>query len=159
MKRGKLKKNIIIFIATWWGLGFIPIAPGTIGSLATIPLIALLRDAPILIKAMVLLSTILIGTIVAEKACLIFGENDPKVVVIDEVAGMLVSGLFLPFHWNDIALAFIIFRLLDIVKPFPIRNAEHIKGGMGIMADDIVAGAMTYGLMFLFLIISGHGNL
>lgn len=153
------KKKFIIFIATWWGLGFIPFAPGTIGSLATIPIIVLLKGSPIFIKVIVLFSIILVGTFVAEKAYYIFGKNDPKVIIIDEVAGMLVSALFLPFEWKYIALSFIIFRFLDIIKPYPIRNVENIKGGIGIMADDITAGAITCGLMFLFFVIFGHGDL
>ena len=153
------KRNVIIFVATWCGCGFIPLAPGTFGSLATIPLIIILKDVSIIIRIVVLLSVILIGIIVAEKAYHILGDNDPKVVVIDEVAGMLVAALFLPFQWKYIVPAFIIFRILDIIKPFPIRDIEDIKGGIGIMADDILAGAITYGLMLLFFVVFGHGNL
>ncbi|RLB10695.1 MAG: phosphatidylglycerophosphatase A [Deltaproteobacteria bacterium] len=153
------KRNVIIFVATWCGCGFIPFASGTFGSLATIPMIMILKDTSIIIKMAVLLLIILMGVIASEKARHIFGDNDPKMVVIDEVAGMLIAGLFLPFKWEYIVPAFIIFRFLDIVKPFPIRNMEDMKGGIGIMADDIVAGAMTYGLMLLFLLIYGHGNL
>lgn len=152
------RKNVIILISTWWGSGFIPFAPGTFGSLAAIPIAILLRNASVILKAIVLLLIILVGVIVTKKAHHVFKDNDPKMVVIDEVAGMLVAVLFLPFEWRYIALAFFIFRILDIIKPFPIRNMEGIKGGIGIMLDDIVAGAITYILMLVFLIIFGHGD-
>ena len=96
---------------------------------------------------------IFIGTIVSEYAQDIFKEDDPKKVVIDEVAGMLASCLFFPFRWRYILIAFFFFRLLDIFKPFPIKKLEKIKGGIGIMMDDIISGIISYLLVLIFIIL------
>jgi len=136
-------------LVTWFGCGFVPIAPGTFASLATVPVVFLLRNVHFITKLAVLLVIIIIAIIVAEKAQAIFNDNDPKEVVIDEVSGMLIAALFIPFTWKPIGIAFVLFRIFDIAKPFPIRKLEKIKGGIGIVLDDIVAGAMVCILMKL----------
>ena len=138
-----IKKFSIILLVTWFGCGFVPIAPGTFASLATVPVVFLLRNVHFITKLAVLLVIIIIAIIVAEKAQAIFNDNDPKEVVIDEVSGMLMAALFIPFTWESIGIAFILFRIFDIAKPFPIRKLEKIKGGIGVVLDDIMAGAMV----------------
>ena len=130
-----------------------PVAPGTFASITTIPLLFLLKDLHFFLKLSAILITILIGTIVSEYAQDIFEKDDPREVVIDEVAGMLASCLFLPFRWKYIALAFFFFRLLDILKPFPIKNLEKIRGGIGIMMDDIISGIISYLLVLILIIL------
>jgi len=82
------------------------------------------------------------------------GQDDPKEVVIDEVAGFLLTIYLLPLSWLSIALGFIMFRFFDILKPFPIRRLERIGGGTGIVIDDLVAGvyaSLSINILFLFL--------
>jgi phosphatidylglycerophosphatase A len=154
-----IKRTGIIVISTWFGCGFFPFAPGTIASIATLPLLFLLRNCSLLVRIIVLVSMTSLGIAVSEYAEQIFGEKDPKQVVIDEVTGMLVCCLFIPFEWRYIGAGFILFRLLDILKPFPVSTAETLKGGFGIIVDDLIAGVMSYGLMFVLIFFLWHGNL
>ena len=86
---------------------------------------------------------IIVSIISSSYAIKVFNNNDPKEVVIDEVAGYFVSVLFLPFDYNLIIIAFILFRLFDIYKPFLVKILEDLKGGLGITLDDVGAGVQT----------------
>jgi len=154
-----ISRFFIISIATWFGCGFMPFAPGTFASIATVPLLFLLKDVSLSGRIAILLFFIILGTLVSHYAQHIFRGEDPSEIVIDEVVGMLFSCLFVPFNWKYILILFILFRLLDITKPFPIGQAEKLKGGLGIMLDDIIAGAISYALMLIFFIIFWHGDL
>jgi len=125
-------------------IGFIPGAPGTYASIAT-TLIFLLcylvshRIVPSLhLSAVCLIS--LVGVFTASHASRSTGNEDPSFVVIDEVAGQLLSFLFLPVNPLNLVLGTVAFRLFDIWKPFPIRKLEPLGKGVGIMADDLLAG-------------------
>lgn len=134
------KKKVAFLIATWFGLGFSPIAPGTVGTLAALPLYYALRDfgpSAILAAALVLtLAGVWAAGIVAEHT----GTDDPQIVVVDEVAGVLVALAFAPTTLAGVALAVVLFRVFDMTKPFPAGAAERLPGGWGIVIDDIVAG-------------------
>lgn len=129
-------------IVTVGGLGYSPLAPGTVGALgALIPAMLILKfsDNPDLwLILLVVLSTIfgIIGSNIAEKE---WGK-DPSKIVIDEAAGMWISLLFTGTSWFTIISAFVLFRFFDIFKPFGIRKAERLPGGTGVMFDDILAG-------------------
>jgi len=135
-------------LATWFGCGLSPRAPGTVGSLGAVPLHLLLRDTPVAVHAAALVLTIAAGTWAAHRYASDRGEADPQRVVIDEVAGTLLA-LGCVRHeaaWLQ-ALAFLLFRLFDIWKPGPIRRVEHLPpAGLGIMADDVLAGLCAGGL-------------
>jgi phosphatidylglycerophosphatase A len=142
-----------LLLATWFGCGYSPVAPGTAGSLgALLPVWVLVQAFPVagwvfLIPTLVLLvPSIRAATIVAERS----GRKDPGLVVVDEVLGMWVT-LAGATHWNWKSWlgAFLLFRLLDIWKPYPARNLEALPAGTGIVADDLMAGA--YGALVLFL--------
>lgn len=127
-------------LATWFGCGLSPIAPGTVGTIGALPLWFLVRGAgPIGVLATAIVVT-LVGVwsagVVAQKS----GLKDPQTVVIDEVAGVLVALTFAPQTSRGVACAVLLFRLFDITKPFPARRAEKLPGGWGIVLDDIVAG-------------------
>lgn len=94
-----------------------------------------------------------IGTWAATRAEKVLGKKDPGAVVVDEVAGQLIAFLFVPLHagWWAIGAAFILFRLFDIWKPYPIRRLESLGGGLGIMADDVLAGIYAAVLMALLI--------
>jgi phosphatidylglycerophosphatase A len=130
-----------VAFASFGYVGFAPVAPGTAGSAAAIPLFLLLRSAgsPWL-EVAVCGVLVVAGAWSARLAERALGVEDPGPVVIDEVAGMLVSLLFLPGTWPVILAAFFAFRVFDIVKPWPAGRLEDVPGGWGVMADDVMAG-------------------
>jgi phosphatidylglycerophosphatase A len=130
--------------------GFIPFAPGTFGSLAAL----FIYYIPGFEKLMVLIPAILIfsfyGVYVGNKFEKVYGK-DPGQCTIDEFVGMWISLLFLPKTIILSATAFIIWRILDIIKPWPARNLEKLKGGPGIMIDDVISAAYTLIILQVFL--------
>jgi phosphatidylglycerophosphatase A len=134
-------KRLAVALSTVGPLGYFPVAPGTAGSAAALPLLALLRwlGSPA-VEAVTILLLAGAGTWACTVAGEHFGRTDPGVVVLDEVIGMLVTLLFVPVSWTGTAVGFILFRGFDVVKPFPARAWERLTGGLGIIADDVVAG-------------------
>lgn len=131
-------------LATCFGVGYLPKAPGTWGTLVAIPFAVLLAK----IQPLHAMLTILVLTIVAVIACERFekeqGEHDSSHVVIDEFVGYLVAVNWLPFTWQSFFFAFAVFRFLDISKPLFIGKIDRtLKGGIGVMADDLAAGIVT----------------
>jgi len=146
-----------IWIATCAGAGYCPIAPGTVGSAAGVILVVALQQVsfapPWLAVSMFATAGVLFGLGVwaAGHAEVFFGRVDPGQVVIDEVVGQIITLLARPqASWKWLLAGFVLFRVLDIVKPFPARRAEQLSGGWGIMTDDVVAG--FYGLVILYLL-------
>ena len=130
-----------IALASFGYVGFCPFAPGTAGSAAAILLFLGVRwTGSIALELAVVALVSVVGVWAATTTERALGVEDPGVVVIDEVAGMLVSLLFLPTSWGVIAAAFVCFRIFDIVKPWPCGRLERLHGGLGIMADDLAAG-------------------
>jgi phosphatidylglycerophosphatase A len=131
--------RLAVALATGAGIGYAPIAPGTFGSLIALPVIVALRAAnQPLLEAVTLVICLVAGTWAASVAESHFGRKDPGPVVIDEVAGMLVTAAYLPLTPAGLLLAFLLFRALDILKPYPAARLERLGGGLGIMADDVV---------------------
>jgi phosphatidylglycerophosphatase A len=132
-------------VATFFGIGHLQPGPGTWASAATV-LIWLLLTRTIVLQwqAWTALSlvviTMLIGIPAATRVARASGIEDPQFVVIDEVAGQLITLIAVPVSWKSLLLGFILFRGFDITKLPPIRNLEHLPGGLGIMMDDVVAG-------------------
>ena len=136
-----------ILVATMFGAGRAPIVPGTVGTLAAVPLAVLaerlLPDWGFLVAAA---GIALLGVWTSGVAARVMAVRDPGPVVIDEVAGYFVTLLFLPpglwkHPWTVILLGFFLFRAMDIIKPQPARWAEGLPGGWGIVVDDLIAGA------------------
>ena len=132
-------------LATVGGVGYAPVASGTVGSLVVLPLLpalaALRAWSPV---AAVALVAALVGAAVwaAGRAEEILGGKDHSCIVVDEVAGMAVAGLLVPGTWGAAVLAFFLFRLFDVVKPFPAALIDaRVEGGLGVVGDDLVAGA------------------
>lgn len=134
----------MIVLATAGGVGYVPLAPGTFGSLVALPLLpvlAELRARMPITHAVVLLAVVGVAVWAAGRAHAVFGVHDSGRVVIDEVAGMVVAGLFLPGTWRAAGLAFLFFRLFDVLKPFPAGLIDRrVRGGLGVVGDDLVAG-------------------
>jgi phosphatidylglycerophosphatase A len=135
------RHRIAVALASFGYVGFAPVAPGTVGSAAAIPLFLLLRRlGPTSFEISACLFLFVFGAWSARLTEQVLGVEDPGPVVIDEVLGMLVSMLWLPGTWPVIAAAFLAFRVFDIIKPWPAGRLEHWPGGWGVMADDVMAG-------------------
>lgn len=144
-----------------WGVGYLPVMPGTYGSLVAVGIfLGLTRLATGNALIAVVLVTILVVTFAGiwagSRTEELSGRKDPGKVVVDEVAGQLISlfPLTLFGHWSTVAviISFILFRFFDIVKPYPARRFEALKGGLGIMCDDLVAG--VYGAVITSIFVA-----
>jgi phosphatidylglycerophosphatase A len=128
-------------IATWFGCGLVPKAPGTMGALGAIPLYVLLAREGRAGVAAGALAVTAIGIWAASVVASDLGKKDPQLVVVDEVAGLLVTMLpMADVSWRATLCGFVLFRLFDITKPWPTRRFEALPGGWGIVMDDVVAG-------------------
>ena len=145
-----------VFLATGFYVGRIPLAPGTFGSLMGLPLCFLLAGIRVPAALVAVLLIIVLATWIAGAAERILGRRDPGCIVIDEIAGMAVTMLGLPFNPTTAVMGFVMFRILDILKPFPIRILDkRLPGGAGIVADDVVAGVFANIFLRIFLFILG----
>ncbi len=139
------KHRIITFFVTFGYFGYSPYIPGTIGTLGGVLIFYLLSNYYLYYIGVILIILVLGIWLsgIAEKD--IFKTKDSQKIVIDEVAGFLISMISFTTedHWGFILLGFIFFRIFDIVKPYPIKQIQGLEGGIGIMADDILAGIYT----------------
>jgi phosphatidylglycerophosphatase A len=141
-------------IATWFGCGYAPVAPGTAGSLAALIIAIALysfggygRWTLLLMTAILLVPGIWSASIVAKQT----STTDPQIVVVDEVIGQWITlAGAAAFNWKTWLAAFVLFRLLDMWKPAPARQLESLPGGWGIIADDVMAG--IYGALAIFVL-------
>lgn len=129
-------------IATVFCIGYIPVASGTMGSIAALFLYYFIGDNLALLTAAIILCAAL-GFLTAGKVERFFGGKDSGKIVIDEFVGMLISLYLLPWNMGYMIAAFLLFRFFDIVKPWPIRAIERMDGSSGVMLDDIAAGVYT----------------
>lgn len=134
------------------GVGLFPKASGTIGSLLALLLWIPLSTQSLSIRVLALVFVIVVGTIAAHQ-CIRFWGQDPSQVIIDEVAGMWLTLLFIPPILSLWIIGFVLFRLFDILKPTPIREVENLKGGVGVMMDDLIAGLYALLLLTVFHVI------
>lgn len=139
-------------IASFFGIGYFPLAPGTMASLAVLVIYKLFLSGlpwPYLVLIFVLLFAV--GTISCAAYAADLGQEDPRSAVIDEVAGQFLVFLTVAPTWLNLGLGFALFRFFDIVKPFPISRAEKLPGGWGIMADDIAAAVAAGIILHVYL--------
>ncbi len=137
--------SLAMALATVGGVGRVPVASGTFGSLVAVPLLpalAALRAGSLAGYVAVVLGIVAVAVWSAGRAEHVLESRDHSHIVIDEVAGMVVAGLFLPGTWLAVGVAFVLFRIFDIVKPFPANVIDgRVEGGLGVVGDDLVAGA------------------
>ena len=146
------------WLAVFFGSGLAPKAPGTFGTLASLLLWIPLLYLELLWWQLVIIIVVIsvVGTVAAQKASEILNNEDPKEVVIDEVAGQGIALLFCPLGWPWFVAAFVFFRFFDILKPWPVGWIDkNLHGGLGIMADDLVAGLYALGCVQLLLYFLG----
>jgi phosphatidylglycerophosphatase A len=152
----KSSDYVALALATW-GVGFLPLIPGTFGSLVGVGLFLLLiriTQPSWLLVLLAIVTIALSGIWAASRTEQLAGRKDPGKVVVDEVAGQMIALWPLTFFTvttRAVIVSFILFRLFDIVKPYPAGRLERLKGGYGIMCDDLVAG--TYGAVIASIIL------
>ena len=149
-----MTRRLGVFIATCAHIGYAPVAPGTFGSAAALVLYYLVRrQASTTIELVTIGVVLIVGLWSATEAEHHFGGIDPGPVVIDEVIGMLITLAFHPVNVLGALTGFFIFRVLDVVKPWPARRLELLPGGLGVVLDDVMAGIygnlMMWGLVRL----------
>ncbi len=139
-----LKPNAVMFLATGGHVGRIPVASGTFGSLVGLPLVFLFSMTAWPVAAFLNAALILAAVWVAHEAEKLLQAKDPGCIVIDEIAGMCVTMLAIPLTITTGLAGFFLFRVFDVIKPPPARQMEKmLKGGWGVVMDDVVAGIMA----------------
>lgn len=143
-----MRKGLITFIASGFGLGYIPKAPGTFGTVLGVVLAFFIPDNLLFVTGVSVF-----GVWVSNEAEIILEEHDSPKIVIDEIAGFLIA----TYSWQGYysIAAFILFRVFDILKPWPLKNLQKLPGGLGIMVDDIVAGLLANISLILITYIFG----
>ncbi|UCD78704.1 MAG: phosphatidylglycerophosphatase A [Desulfobacterales bacterium] len=138
------REEVVVFLATGFYIGNIPYAPGTLGSLVGLPICFILAGLKLPQATAGALLLIFFAIWIANSAERVLDRTDPGCIVIDEVAGMVVTLIGLPFNLTTAVFGFFCFRILDILKPFPIRLMDKkLSGGLGVVADDVAAGILA----------------
>lgn len=155
-RRSPATTRVAYALGTWWGCGYSPVAPGTVGTLGALPLHWLLLQVAMPIHVLVIVAISGLGFWAAQVVSDDRGDKDPQLVVIDEVAGVLITlAMVRDAPWTVIGAGVLLFRAFDIIKPQPIARAERLSpAGVGVMADDLLAG-IAAGLVTLGLHYSG----
>ena len=135
-------KNLALIFATFLGVGFFPLAPGTAATIAGIGLVFLLQFS-LFYYVMVLMILLVIAIPVCSYLEKQIGRKDPGILVIDEVVGIMIALIGLPLDWRFVIVGFFLFRAFDMFKIYPINRLEALPGGLGIMLDDVMAGLYT----------------
>ncbi len=150
------KDKSVMMLATGFFVGYIPFAPGTFGSIVGLLLCFLLSKTKLSVAILFILIFIFFAIWISNRAEKILKQNDPGCIVIDEIAGIMLTLLGLPFNTISVAAGFVIFRFFDILKPFPIRYIERkFAGGTGIVLDDLMAGVYSNIALRLLFITTG----
>lgn len=183
-RRRTASDYVALAIATC-GVGYMPLAPGTFGSALGVVLFLLVRDATtrmvsahnssgpltyeqveslrVVLMLAIIFCVTMAGIWAARRTESLLGRKDPGVVVIDEVAGQLIAFLFIPLQaglkWWMLVAGFLLFRLFDIWKPYPVRRLEALESGLGIMADDVLAGFYAATALALLLTVLSYLNI
>ena len=137
----ELLKRPVCFLGLGFGSGLAPKAPGTFGTLAAIPIYWLMKDLPLSLYLSLTIVAFIAGIWICQQSADWLGKEDPSAVVWDEIVGFLITMIAVPSGWQWLLAGFVLFRLFDIWKPWPISWADQrLHGGFGIMVDDVIAG-------------------
>ena len=142
--KAQLLRDPIHFLALGFGSGLSPMAPGTFGTMAAVPLYLLLQPLSVWVYLALTVLLFVIGIPLCDASARKLGVHDHPGIVWDEVVGYLVTMTAAPAGWYWVLIGFVLFRLFDIIKPWPIRFIDrHVEGGLGIMLDDLLAGLLA----------------
>jgi phosphatidylglycerophosphatase A len=154
----RILRDPVHFLAFGFGAGLLPYAPGTAGTLIAVPLLLLSAMWGHTVQSVITVAITLIGIYICERSSRKLGVHDHSGIVWDEIAGFFIACWAIPLQWQWLAAAFAVFRFFDIVKPSPIREADHsLRGGVGIMLDDVLAGVFT-GVILYVIQVSIHSS-
>ena len=149
-------RRLILAAATWGGVGYLPGMPGTWGTLAALPLWWLLTQLGFWGYGLALVILAAASIRVTGWAQDYLGPDHPA-IVFDEVVGLLTALAWMPFRWQWVLIGFVLFRLFDIWKPFPVKYCERLPGGWGVTLDDLAAGLMARGVLEVIIMLEGGG--
>ncbi|MBW1721512.1 MAG: phosphatidylglycerophosphatase A [Deltaproteobacteria bacterium] len=151
LKKADFSEKTALWLSVWFGMGLVPRAPGTMGTLGAVPLAVAFSflGLPWAVTALVLFIFLALWS--SGKAARILDRPDPGEIVIDEVAGFLVTLFLVPISGATLAAGFVFFRVFDILKPYPVKRLERFEGGKGILLDDLMAGLYANLALRLFL--------
>jgi phosphatidylglycerophosphatase A len=139
-----------VILAAWGPCGYVPVAPGTAGTLGAIPLWWALRGLSLPLYGLTLVAFIALASWASHLAGRYWKVADASPIVIDEVAGYLVTMALVPWSWQAALVGFVLFRLYDVVKPWPASAFDRMKNGFGVVMDDVVAGVFAWATLALF---------
>ena len=142
-------------IATVFGIGYVPVAPGTFGSAAGL-LLWMVLPRSIFIQAAAIVALFILGSITGSAAERYFHRTDPRQVIIDEVMGMLITLFLNPVGLKGALVGFLFFRATDVIKPYPSNRLERLPGGIGVMADDAMAAIYANVALRLTILVLGN---
>jgi len=152
-----LLKNPVHFLALGFGSGLAPKAPGTFGTLMAVPIYLAIKDLELSLFLAIVAFVTIVGVFICERSSNSLGVHDHPGIVWDEFAGFLITMIAVPFDWLWLLLGFLLFRLFDIVKPWPIKIVDaKMPGGLGIMMDDVIAGVFAGICLHLIIWLSAY---
>ena len=150
-------KNPIVMLALGFGSGLSPVAPGTAGTILAVILCVLIQDLSVLLYVLITCLIVVVGIYASTYTIRKLGVHDHPAIVIDEIAGYMITMFAVPEGWPWLLAGFVLFRFFDILKPWPISWLDkNIHGGTGVMLDDVVAGLFSLGLIHGYLYILGY---
>ncbi|HIJ35689.1 MAG TPA: phosphatidylglycerophosphatase A [Deltaproteobacteria bacterium] len=149
-----MRGKVILILSSWFGSGLAPFASGTFGTLAAVPLVIGFGFLGPWAALLCVTGISGLAIWVSQEAEDLLGKKDPSAVVIDEVAGFSVTMFLVPMSWLSLSVGFLLFRFFDILKPWPANRAEKLKGGFGIVLDDLAAGVYAHLALRIILVLA-----
>jgi phosphatidylglycerophosphatase A len=146
---GVLNEKLVKFLATGFGSGLVPYVPGTAGTLIGVFICLLCLPMPWILRLIFVLVLLAISVYVSGQAEKIYQNKDDQRIVIDEIIGIQITMLPVAINALNLCVGFVLFRIFDIIKPFPVRNLQGLPGGWGVVADDVAAGIYAAAIMWL----------
>ena len=146
-----MNEKLVTFLATGLGSGLVPFAPGTAGTLVGVLICLFFLPFPWIVRLPAVLALLALSVYVAQQAENIYKKKDDQRIVIDEIIGFQITMLSAEINILNICAGFVLFRIFDILKPFPIKNLQRLPGGWGIVVDDVVAGIYAGAVMWLLI--------
>jgi phosphatidylglycerophosphatase A len=149
-----MNEKLIKLLATGFGTGLAPVAPGTAGTLVGVLICLIFSPLHWVLRLLIVIFLLVLAIYIAERAEQVYRKKDDQRIVIDEIAGFQVAMLPVAITGLHLLVGFVFFRIFDILKPFPLRNLQKMSGGLGIVLDDVAAGIYA-GIFMLLLVFFG----